>query len=49
MKAINAVIDRLSWFSTMISLAVIGLICPRLLKHIIETYQVDEIKNWWSQ
>ncbi len=44
----KALINRISWFCTMITLAVIALISPALIEYTLRSYREDEIKNWWQ-
>lgn len=44
----KGIIERIAWTSTMISLACIAMISPRLIEYILENYPSAEIRTWWS-
>lgn len=43
----DAVVDRIAWMLTMLTLAFIGLLSPRLLQHILDGYCAQDMRAWW--
>jgi hypothetical protein len=49
MKLLNALINRLSWFCTLLVLSVISLIAPEVIEYALKQYREDQIKNFWMK
>lgn len=48
-KQDRSTIGRLALFSTMITLAGIAIVNPKLLRKVLKQYREDEIYSWWNE